>query len=109
MILSKRSGLRILENIDNCNVVGVTKTTYSSRIYVNKALRRTLVKLTFWRQEVLQDACITSKDEAARDSEQLEESNESFHQRMEWSGLLVPSDFHPVLLPWANTLVPDYG
>jgi len=64
---------------------------------------------TFWWQEVLQNACITSKDEAARDSEQLKESNGSFHQRIERSGLPVPSDFHPVLLPWANTPVPDYG
>jgi hypothetical protein len=38
MMSSKRSGLRILENIDNCKAVGVTKTTYSSRIYVNKRL-----------------------------------------------------------------------
>ena len=108
-MLSKRSGLRILENIDNCNAVGVTKTTYSSGIYVNKTTWENLGKLTFWWQEVFQDARITSKDEATRNSEQLKEISQSLRQRMKRSGLLVPSDFHPALLPWVNTLVPDYG
>lgn len=38
MISSRRSGFRILENIDNCNAVGVMKTTYSSCVYMSKSL-----------------------------------------------------------------------
>jgi len=38
MMSSRRLGFRILENIDNCSAVGVTKTTYSSCVYMSKRL-----------------------------------------------------------------------
>jgi len=110
MILSKRSGLRILENIDSCSGVGVTKTTYSSGIWVinahgqvNHGQAYTSVVKSF--SEYLHHVEVRSCEiwRVARGGGSTSIGIRSRRR------LLVPSDFRLVLLPLRNTPVLDYG